>query len=214
MPAPTKQTLERCKLQVEITKLQAEAESAVINARELQRNDLARSSADWHHRVYNFLGSVSTITVEQCITSLTTWARMDPGCDITLILNSPGGSVIDGLALYDVLIDLRRKGHRVTTVARGMAASMGGILLQAGDERVVEPNAHVLIHEVSSGAIGKISEIEDEMAFLRQLQNRLLGILEERSTLSVEEIRQRWERKDWWLGAVEAVELGFADRVG
>lgn len=190
MPTPTKAQLER------------------------RRLDDLRRSTDFHHGVYNFIGVVNGLTVEQCINSLVSWVRIQPGRDITLILNSPGGSVIDGLALYDVLIDLRRNGHKVTTVARGMAASMGGILLQAGDVRVVEPNAHVLIHEVSSGAIGKISEIEDEMAFLRQLQGRLLGILGERSTLSVDEIRRRWERKDWWLGAAEAVELGFADRVG
>jgi ATP-dependent protease ClpP protease subunit len=91
---------------------------------------------------------------------------------------------------------------------------MGGILLQAGDERVIGKNAHLMIHEISAGAVGKLSEIEDEAKFCAMLSDRLVDILAERSTLTPTQIKRRWKRKDWWLSAEEAVELGFADRIG
>lgn len=142
------------------------------------------------------------------------WARRDIGKPITIIFNSPGGAVIDGLALYDFIDDLKEKGVQVTTIARGMAASMGGVLLQAGNKRIVGKNAHVLIHEVSKGSIGKVSEIEDDIKFAKKLQERLVDILAERSTMTTNQIKNKWKRKDWWLGADECVKFGFADEIG
>lgn len=107
---------------------------------------------------------------------LGSWSRREPGCAMKIIFNSPGGSIIDGLALYDFILELRANGHYVETIAVGMAASMGGILLQAGHERVVGANAFVLVHEASTGAMGKTSEIEDEVAFVKRLQEKLLDI--------------------------------------
>ena len=130
------------------------------------------------------------------------------------MLNSPGGNVFAGLALYDAITDLKARGHKVTTVARGYAASMGGILLQAGTERVVGANAQVLIHEVSTMDSGKTSELEDNLKFQKKLQDRLLAILAERSTLTKAQIARRWKKTDWWLDADECIEYGIADRIG
>jgi ATP-dependent Clp protease protease subunit len=94
-----------------------------------------------------------------------------------------------------------------------MAASMGGILLQAGSHRVLAPNAYMLIHEVSSLAWGGASELEDEVAFVKRLQDRILDILAERSTMTRQQIARKWKRKDWWLDAPEALRLGFVDEI-
>lgn len=171
-----------------------------------------RASSD-EANIYYFHGQVNGISSSDCIESVGFWTRKRPGCDITIIFNSPGGGVFEGLALYDFIRDLRSRGHKVITKSVGMAASMGGILLQAGDERVMGPNAYMLIHEVSSGAIGKTSELEDALEFTTRLQEKLLNILAERSTMTVAQIKRKWKKKDWWLDAQEALELGFIDRI-
>ena len=130
-----------------------------------------------------------------------------------LVINTLGGDVVHGLALYDFLGELRALGHRLTTVAIGQAASFGAVLLQAGDQRLIGRNASVLLHEVSVGVVGKLTAIEDRIEFSRSLQQRLLAILASRSTLSVEEIAAQWSRKDWWLTAEEVVALGLADAI-
>jgi ATP-dependent protease ClpP protease subunit len=112
-------------------------------------------------------------------------------------------------------LSLREDGIKVTTAVLGMAASMAGVLLQAGDERVVGPNAHILIHEVNVDSMGgKVSALEDETKFLRRLNVRSYEILAARAKLKVAAIETRAKRRDWWLTAEEAVELGFADRIG
>jgi ATP-dependent Clp endopeptidase proteolytic subunit ClpP len=210
----TKAALELELLEAKIRAANAEAAKSELENVVL-RDDFDETLAMPHrHNHYSFIGAVRTDTAYNCMSTLTRWSRREPGCDITIVFNSPGGSVIDGLALYDHIIDLREKGHHVTTIARGMAASMGGVLLQAGDVRLVGKNAHVLIHEISTGMIGKFSEIEDEIEFCKQLQNRILDILAERSSLTVPQIRRRWKKTDWWLGSEETVEHGFADRIG
>lgn len=203
------------KLQLEIRRLRAQAEEAEIE-RDMARREFDEESAtSERNRILNFFGSVNGASVAEAIVTLRYWSRRDQFAPVEIVFNSPGGSVIDGLALYDELLDLRNKGCKIKTVARGMAASMGGILLQAGDERVIGRNAHVLIHEVSTLGMGKLSEIEDEIKFTKgQLQDRLLDILVERSTMTKAQVQRRWKRRDWWLGAEEVVKLGFADRIG
>lgn len=212
--ADSKANLEARKLRGEIRKLTAEAKKAELEVMTWQRDECNTLAENDQHHYYPFMGPVDGSTAKAAIATLTKWGRRDPGCDISIVFNSPGGSVIDGLALYDCIAELKAKGHKFTTVARGYAASMGGILLQAGDERVIGANAHMLIHEISSGAIGKFSEIKDEVAFLTRLQDRCVGILAERSTLTARQIKRKWERTDWWLDADETVRLGFADRIG
>lgn len=213
--------LEEAKLEAEIRQLNAEtaknnaeAAAAEFIAAKLEREDLYERAAADQAGHYSFIGAVTNDSVKSCMRELAVWSRREPECNITILFNSPGGSVTDGLALYDFLDELKFQGHKITTVARGMAASMGGVLLQAGQERVIGRNAHVLIHEVSSMNIGKTSEMEDELKFVLRLQERLLDILAERSSLTKTQIKTRWKRKDWWLSSEECVELGFADRIG
>ena len=210
----TKAELERQKLEAEIRKTTAEADIAEFDRAQWVREEAAAAAAEHQHNIYTFIGAVGGSSVEKCMQILGRWSRRDPGCDITIVFNSPGGSVFDGLALYDELTTLKERGHKITTIARGMAASMGGILLQAGDERLVGKNAWVLVHEVSSGMRGSTTEMEEDLKFTRRLQDRCLEILAERSTLSKQQIARKWKKHDWWISADEAVDLGFADKVG
>jgi ATP-dependent Clp endopeptidase proteolytic subunit ClpP len=176
--------------------------------------NLARKKAQCSaHRVYTFYGAVNALNISTCMAELAIWSREAPGKPLTVIFNSPGGFVDDGMALYDYLLHLRSLGHHITTIALGRAASMGGVLLQAGDTRVIGPNAFVLIHEVAAGTSGKLSEMSDSIAFWKRQEGKLLKILAERSTMSVAQIRRKWHKTDWWLDAEEAVELGFADSI-
>jgi ATP-dependent Clp endopeptidase proteolytic subunit ClpP len=196
-----------------LRKTLAEAEAAEYEAAERRREHRDHEASANQARVYPFVGVVSHAAVQSCIATLGAWSRRDPGSDITIVFNSPGGDVFDGLALYDYIRELSDKGHKITTAARGMAASMGGILLQAGDERLMGPNCYLMIHEVSTFGLGKVSDIEDEVELAKRLQKRLLGILAERSTMTVKQIESKWKRRDWWVSAIEAVDLGFADRI-
>lgn len=183
----------------------------------LRKRELA---CDSYHHVYQFMGKVAEASVASCVRELSFWNRDCPKCDIEFIINSPGGEVIAGMAMYDYLMYLRTQGHKITTVAIGYAASMAGILLQAGDVRVMGREAYVLIHEVSFGAGGKIGEVEDEVAFVRKIQDRVLHIFSKRSLaaqpktgLTVKQFENKWKRRDWWLDSDEALKIGVVDEI-
>jgi ATP-dependent Clp endopeptidase proteolytic subunit ClpP len=197
----------------ELRKLQLETERTLLELEAMRRSERDRAADPRAAHIYTFYASVDADTVQQCMAELGTWSRRDPGCELTVIFNSPGGSVLDGLALFDYLRQLRAIGHPVTTMALGRAASMGAVLLQAGSKRVMGRNAFLLIHEVSHLSVGKVSEMEDGVGFTKRLQQRLLAILAERSTLASREITRRWSRKDWWLDADEALAIGLADEI-
>lgn len=198
---------------VEVRKLEIDVEYREIELAALKRREALAKAEAQASNIYTFYSPVDKDNCREALAELGKWSRRSPGCPITIIFNSPGGSVIDGLALYDYIQHLKRKGHHVTTIALGYAASMGGVLLQAGNKRVIGENAFVLIHEVSSGTWGKVPEMEDSINFSKRLQKRLLAILAERSKYSVQQIAQKWNRKDWWLDADEVVNLGFADEI-
>lgn len=164
-------------------------------------------------RIYSFTSSVGRDSSEYCMNTLGQWFRENPDKPIEIVFNSPGGSVIDGLALFDYIKELQSNGAEINTVSLGYAASMAGVLLQAGERRTMGQHAFLMIHEVSSGAIGNINKLEDEVAFCKRIQDQLLDILAERATISKTSIKRKWKRQDWWLDANEALELGFCDAI-
>lgn len=192
---------------------EAQAVAAEIGQRDLQRKEDDYLAGNKFHHIYTFNDSVNSSSVGSCISQLNIWSRQDPGCDIEVIFNSPGGGVIDGMSLFDYFQTLRRKGHKLTTVAFGMAASMAGILLQAGDVRVIGAESYVLIHEISTMAIGKIGEIEDVVKFCKLMQKRVLNIFADRSKKPVSYFQAHWKRQDWWLDSAECLELGIVDEI-
>lgn len=195
------------------------AERENLNLHSERRKEERYLAGDFESRVYRFNQGVGDSSVEQCIDKLTTWSRMDPGCSMSIYFNSPGGDIIAGMALFDTIRYLARK-HHITTVALGYAASMAGILLQAGTTRIMAPEAWMLIHQGSYGAIGSAGQFEDTAEWVKRLQGRILDIFYERSRntdadkkLSKKQIANRWERRDWWLSSNEALDHGFCDKV-
>ena len=170
-------------------------------------------AADDENFLYRFGSEVSGGSVTSCIKKLTEWSRLNPKCDIEVIFSSPGGSIIDGFELFDFMQHLRSKGHRITTGTLGYAASMAGILLQAGDTRWIGQQAWLMIHRASFGAYGKTFEIEDEVKFIKRIEERVLDIFTSRSNLTRNKIKRNWERKDWWISAEQAVDLQLVDEV-
>jgi len=170
-------------------------------------------AADDENFLYRFGSEVSGGSVSSCIKKLTEWHRVSPKSNIEIIFSSPGGSIIDGFELFDHIQHLRNEGHHVTTGTLGYAASMAGILLQAGDTRWVGQQAWIMIHRAAFGAYGKTFEIEDEVKFIKRIEERILDIFTSRSELTRNKIKRNWERKDWWISAEEAVDLKLVDEV-
>jgi ATP-dependent protease ClpP protease subunit len=205
------------RLEAEARKFAAEAERAEIEAAggrillaQAEENYSRFKVSDDQHRVYRFITPVTKGSVLECAESLHRWSRLTPKCPIEIIFSSPGGSIFDGFVLYDEILMLRAKGHHVTTGTVGMAASMAGVLLQAGDTRWMGSEALILIHRASFGAIGKSYEVEDEIELVKRLEQRIVKIFTERTDglLTSQKLKRGWERKDWWIGSEEALELG------
>lgn len=208
----------KAEVETEVARLRADTELLLLERERTaqafaKEKEAARLADDDHQRVYRFLDGVGAGSVKDCIASLVRWSRIEPGCDMTIIIDSPGGNIIDGFHLFDTILELRRAGHSITTIAQGMAASMGGVLLQAGDVRVMTEQSALLIHEASFGAMGSYGKIEDQVEFVKKLQARILRIFAERSGMSAEDIENKWHRKDWWMMADEALEYGFCDEI-
>lgn len=198
----------------ETKKAAVDARRAELALRDLERKEKATLAHDQFHHRYVFNGSVDGASANKCIDQLTTWQRSDdPPTEIEIVFNSPGGSVVPGLALFDYIQFVRESGIHVTTSSIGYAASMAGILLQAGDQRVIGRNSWLLIHEGSFGAVGSVADVKDTVKWVDMMQARVVEIFAERSKLSKAQIKRRMSRTDWWMSAPEALKLGFVDQV-
>lgn len=135
----------------------------------------------------------------------------DPKKDINVYINSPGGSVTAGLAIYDTMQFMTCD---VNTYCLGMAASMGAVLLCAGTKgkRYALPNSDIMIHQVSGGAQGAASDVERQVEFMYKLKNRLIRILAHHTGKSEEQLRIDSDR-DYYMTAAEACAYGLVDEV-
>jgi ATP-dependent Clp endopeptidase proteolytic subunit ClpP len=201
------------KNELEADKTQIELEAKQIDLTIKQEKRAKEKATDEENLLYRFGSEVSGGSVERCMSKLTEWSRLNPKCNMEIIFSSPGGSIIDGFELFDFMQHLRNKGHHITTGTLGYAASMAGILLQAGDTRWVGQQAWMMIHRAAFGAYGKTFEIEDEVKFVKRMEERILDIFTSRSDLTRNKIKRNWERKDWWISAEEAVELKLVDEI-
>ena len=131
--------------------------------------------------------------------------------DIHLYINSPGGSVTAGLAIYDTMQFVTCD---VNTYCMGMAASMGAFLLCAGPKgkRFALPNSDIMIHQVSGGAHGTASDVERSVEFMYKLNRRLTKIIAENTGKSIEQVKMDADR-DYYMTADEAKEYGLVDEV-
>ncbi|MBR5436474.1 MAG: ATP-dependent Clp endopeptidase proteolytic subunit ClpP [Muribaculaceae bacterium] len=135
----------------------------------------------------------------------------DPGKDITIYLNSPGGSVYAGLGIYDTMQFI---GSDVSTICTGMAASMAAVLLVAGEKgkRYALPHSRVMIHQPLGGAQGQASDIEITAREILKIKQELYGIIAEHSGVDIEKVAKDSDR-DYWMTAKEALDYGMIDKV-
>ena len=135
----------------------------------------------------------------------------DPDAEISMYINSPGGSVTDGMAIYDTMRYIRPK---VRTVCLGMAASMGAFLLMAGEPgmRYALPNAEVMIHQPSGGAHGQATDVQLHAQWLLRTKNKMNTLMSEMTGQPLEKVQQDVER-DYFMTAQEALEYGIIDKI-
>ncbi|MCC7204206.1 MAG: ATP-dependent Clp protease proteolytic subunit [Phycisphaeraceae bacterium] len=160
-----------------------------------------------------FLGDqVTDETANLVIAQLLFLANEDPKADIHFYVNSPGGSISAGLAIYDTMQFIRPE---VCTYCIGMAASMGSVLLMAGQagKRYILPNARVLLHQPLIGGVeGPATDLEIQAREMIRIRDRMFEIMARHTGKDLATIARDCER-NYWLEASEAVEYGCADRV-
>ena len=159
-----------------------------------------------------FLGEdVNEASANTIVAQLLHLANEDPDKDIQLYINSPGGSVYDGLAIYDTMQYIK---PQVQTIGIGLQASMGAFLLSSGakGKRFVLPNARVMIHQPSSGTQGKVTDQEISLREAIELKERLAEMLAKNTGQKLDKVKADMER-DHWMSADEAVKYGIVDEI-
>ena len=159
-----------------------------------------------------FLGTeVNDYTANVIQAQLLYLDSVDSERDINIYLNTPGGSVYAGLGIYDTMQFI---GSKVATICTGMAASMGAVLLVAGEKgmRAALPHSRVMIHQPLGGIQGQASDIEITAREILKLKDELYQIISDHSGQTMEKIRQDADR-DYWMTAKEALEYGMIDKV-
>jgi ATP-dependent Clp protease protease subunit len=162
-------------------------------------------------RVIFLVGPVNDHTANLIVAQMLFLESENPDKDISLYINSPGGSVSAGMAIYDTMQFIKPD---VSTLCTGLAASMGAFLLAAGakGKRFSLPNSRIMIHQPSGGAQGQATDIEIQAREILYLRERLNGILAEKTGKSIEEISRDTER-DNFMSADAAAEYGMIDKV-
>ena len=154
---------------------------------------------------------VNDTTASLIVAQLLYLEAQDPDKDIQFYINSPGGSVTAGMAIYDTMKYIKCD---VATICVGMAASMGAFLLAAGTKgkRMALPNAEIMIHQPSAGTQGQITDMAIHMKRLQIIKERMNRIMAENTGRSIEEVTAACER-DNFMSSQEALEFGLVDRV-
>ncbi|MCE9551281.1 MAG: ATP-dependent Clp endopeptidase proteolytic subunit ClpP [Betaproteobacteria bacterium] len=162
-------------------------------------------------RVIFLVGNINDVTANLVVAQLLFLESENPDKEIHLYINSPGGSISAGMAIYDTMQFIKPE---VSTLCIGMAASMGAFLLQAGakGKRFVLPNSSVMIHQPLGGFQGQATDIEIHARYILSLRERLYALMAQHTGRDVEEIARDSER-DKFLNATEAVDYGLVDKV-
>ena len=162
-------------------------------------------------RIVMLSEEVNDTTASLIVAQLLYLEAQDPDKDIQFYINSPGGSVTDGMAIYDTMQYIKCD---VSTICIGMAASMGAFLLSSGakGKRLALPNAEIMIHQPSAGTQGQITDMAIHLKRLEIVKTRMNRILAENTGKSIEVVTADCER-DNFMTAQEAVEYGLIDKV-
>lgn len=182
----------------------------------VEQTNRGERSYDIYSRLLNdriiFLSEeVNDVTASLVVAQLLYLEAQDPDKDISFYINSPGGSVTAGMAIYDTMQFIKCD---VSTVCIGMAASMGSFLLSAGTKgkRLALPNAEIMIHQPMGGAQGQATDVKIHAQHLLNTRTKLNRILAENTGKTIEQIEADCER-DHFMTAEEAVAYGLIDRV-
>ena len=182
----------------------------------IQSTSRGERSYDIFSRLLNerivFLGDeVNNDTASLVIAQLLFLESEDPDKDISLYINSPGGSVTAGMGIYDTMQYIKCD---VSTICVGMAASMGAFLLAGGakGKRMILPNAEVMIHQPSGGAQGQATEIQITAEWILRTKKNLAKILAENCKQPFEKVMADTER-DYWMSAEQALDYGLVDHI-
>ncbi len=182
----------------------------------IEQNSRGERSYDIYSRLLKdriiFLGEdVNDTTASLIVAQLLFLESEDPKKDIHLYINSPGGSVTAGMAIYDTMQYIKCD---VSTICVGMAASMGAFLLAGGEKgkRFILPNAEVMIHQPSGGAKGQATEIQIAAENILKTKKKLNEMLAENTGKDIEQVTADTER-DYWMNATEALEYGLVDGI-
>ena len=162
-------------------------------------------------RIIVLSDEVNDATASVVVAQLLYLESQDPDKDISLYINSPGGSVTAGMAIYDTMQYVKCD---VSTICMGMAASMGAFLLSSGakGKRYALPNSEIMLHQPLGGMQGQASDMQIAAAHIQRTKDKLNRIFAENTGKKIEEIAKDTDR-DNWLSAQEALDYGLIDRV-
>ena len=162
-------------------------------------------------RIIFLTGEINDAVANIIVAQLIYLEGKNPNKDIYLYINSPGGSVSAGLAIYDTINYIKCD---VSTICIGLAASMGAFLLTSGTKgkRFALPNSEVMIHQPLGGAQGQASDIEIQAKHIQKIKEKINTILSERTGQKLEKIEKDTDR-DFYMGAEEALEYGLIDKI-
>ena len=162
-------------------------------------------------RIIMLSDEVNSVTASLVVAQMLFLEAEDPDADIQFYINSPGGSVTDGLAIYDTMQFVKCD---VSTICIGMAASMGAFLLSAGapGKRIALPNSEIMIHQPLGGAKGQATDIKIQADLIIRTREKLNAILAKNTGRSIEEIARDTER-DNYMTAQQALEYGLIDKI-
>ncbi len=162
-------------------------------------------------RIIFLTGEVNDVTADLVIAQLLFLESEDPDKDIQIYINSPGGSVSAGFAIYDTMQYIKCD---VSTICVGLAASMGAMLLLSGTKgkRIALPNSEIMIHQPLGGAQGQASDIMIHAEKIIEIRHRLNKIISERTGQPLKKVEKDTDR-DYFLSAQEALEYGIIDKV-
>ena len=162
-------------------------------------------------RIIMLCDEVNDATASLVVAQLLYLEGQDPDKDIHLYINSPGGSISAGMAIYDTMQYIKCD---VSTICVGLAASMGAFLLSSGakGKRIALPNAEIMIHQPSAGTQGKVTDMESDVEHFLRIKQRLNKILAENTGKTPEQVKLDSER-DHWMTADEAQVYGLVDKV-
>ena len=163
-------------------------------------------------RIIMVSGKITAELSDIVVAELLYLESIDPEEEITMYIDSPGGDVIAGLAIYDTMNHVRCD---IRTICVGLCASMGSVLLSSGTKgkRCALPNSEILIHQASGGMQGNLQDIMPHYKHLEKMNNKTCGILALNCNKSIDQIKRDTERDFWFETTKDAIEYGIIDKI-